>query len=86
MLVLFNLDAVKGLTGHLLSAVEQVTNRFTVAPSPDGIAAFHDESSDIILWTVLITLNLVVLSQVLRFLEFLCFKGNPRGNSTKYDN
>ena len=33
VLVLFNLDAVKGWTGHLLAGVEQVTNRFTLTPN-----------------------------------------------------
>jgi hypothetical protein len=79
VLVLCNLDTVKGLTGHLLAGVEQVTNRFTLAPNPNGLGPLHDEESGIILWTVLITLNLIVISQVLRLLEFLMFRGSPRG-------
>ena len=74
MLVLLNLDAVKDWTVHLLGNVEGITNRFALTPHAGGIPQLHDDSSDLVLWTVLIALNLVVLSQALRLLEYIVFR------------
>ncbi|MBV9850173.1 MAG: hypothetical protein JO250_10910 [Armatimonadetes bacterium] len=73
LLVLLNLGTVEVWVGRLLAAVERITNRFSFSANPGGIAPLHT-GDNIVLWTVLIALNLVLLAQVLRLLEYFFFR------------
>lgn len=74
LLIFLNLDTVKVWMGHLLGAVDAVTNRFSLSANPSGIPQLQGDGDAIVFWSVLIALNLILLAQVLRLLEYFCFR------------
>jgi hypothetical protein len=73
LLVLANLGAIKAWMGGLLS----LTERLSFSTSPSGVAQLQGSDGSLVLWTLLIALNLVLLSQLLRLLEYACYRNNP---------
>ena len=73
VLVLFNLDAVKGWTTHLLGIVEHHQSFFAHARRGRHCDPAQRRQRHL-LWTVLIALNFILLSQIIRLLEYFCFR------------
>ncbi len=70
LLVFLNLGTIEGWMGGLLALL----NRLSFSSAPSGVAQLHGSDGNLVLWTLLIVLNLVVLSQLLRLLEFFCYR------------
>jgi hypothetical protein len=49
-------------------------NRLSFSSSPTGLAQLQGSDGNFVLWTLLIALDLVILSQLLRLLEYLCYR------------
>jgi hypothetical protein len=69
-LVLLNLSTIQGWMGGLLGLM----NRLSFSSSPTGLAQLQGSDGNFVLWTLLIALDLVILSQLLRLLEYLCYR------------
>lgn len=58
----------------LLAGLEKITERFTFGESKVGVSFLHGNPSVLIEWVVIGALGLILLSQVLKVIEYVCFK------------
>ncbi|MGO8672183.1 MAG: hypothetical protein ACLQVD_12560 [Capsulimonadaceae bacterium] len=71
---LLNLAAVQGVMQDLLGKIEAATSRFQMDPtSSNQIAVLHGSSAVIIDNVLIFCLGLVIVSQALRLVEYVCF-------------
>ncbi len=72
LLVFANLGTIQTWMQGLLA----LTQRLSFSNDPAGVAQLHGSDGNLVLWTLLIALNLVVLSQLLRLLEYVCYRNS----------
>jgi len=60
----------------ILVGLDNITRRFSFGADPTGISALHDNNSAyaLIAWVFVFALGVVLLSQVMRVIEYACFK------------
>ena len=75
-LLLLNFTRLQGMVGSILSALDNATRRFSFSNDPAGIAALHSNNAaySMIAWVFLFALAVILLSQVLKVIEYACFK------------
>ena len=69
-----NLGALQTLALATLGGVETVMKRFSLGESPGAVSIFHNQQTAIVEWTLIGAVCVILLSQVLKFIEFWCFK------------
>lgn len=75
-LLALNFAWLQGVVNSILFALDNATRRFSFSNDPTGIAALHSSNAaySTIAWIFLFSLAVVLLSQVLKVIEYACFK------------
>jgi hypothetical protein len=74
VLLYLNADVLQSVIVHILGGMEAVMDRFSFGGSSSGISFLHGRPSEPIEWTLIGALLIIILAQVLKFIEFCCFK------------
>lgn len=69
-----NIGRIQVLALQTLAWTETVMKRFSLGGSPGSVPLFHSEQTAIVEWTLIGAICVILLSQVLKFIEFWCFK------------
>ncbi len=72
-LVLFNIPWLQGLVHQVLFGLDAATKRFAFGSTPAGLTVLHTGEYGFIAWIFLFALGVVLLSQVLKAIEYYCF-------------
>ena len=75
-ILLLNFAWLQGIVSSILSSLDAATKRFSFGNDPSGIAALHSNNAayGMIAWIFLFSLAVVLMSQVLKAIEYACFK------------
>lgn len=75
-LFVLNFASVQAAVGQFLKGLDAMTRRFSFSSDPSGIAALHNNNDayGVIVWVFIISFGVVLLSQVMKFIEYCCFK------------
>jgi len=71
--VLLNIPWLQGLVRQILFGLDAATKRFAFGSSPAGLTVLHTGEYGFIAWVFLFALGVVLLSQVLKAIEYFCF-------------
>ena len=74
LLMVWQFPLFQALIASLLALLDALTKRFSFAAEPAGIAALHTSEYSFIAWVFLAALAIIVLSQALKMIEYVCFK------------
>ncbi len=71
-----NFAWVQGLVSRFLAGLDAMTRRFSFSSDTSGFAALHGSSDTygIIVWVFIFAFGVVFLSQVMKLIEYCCFK------------
>ncbi len=72
-LLLLNFAWLQVTVNHLLLGLDAATKRFSFGADPGGITALHNGAYSIIAWVFVFSLAVVMLSQVLKLIEYWCY-------------
>ncbi len=72
-LLLLNFAWLQAAVNHLLLGLDAATKRFSFGADPVGITALHNGAYSIIAWVFVFSLAVVMLSQVLKLIEYWCY-------------
>ena len=73
-LLIWQFPVLNAVVNKLLLGLDDLTRRFSFGADPSGIPALHNSAYALIAWVFVFALGVVLLSQVMRAIEFLCFK------------
>ena len=75
-LFVLNFTSVQAAVAHFLTGLDAMTRRFSFSNDSTGITALHHSSDayGVIVWVFIISFGVVLLSQVMKFIEYCCFK------------
>ncbi len=75
-LFVLNFATVQWLVGHFLASLDALTRRFSYTSDSTGITALHNNNDayGIIVWVFVLAFGVVLLSQVMKLIEYCCFK------------
>ena len=74
VIVYFYSDVLQDAALRVLGGVETIMQRFSFGESPAQISYLHGHPSAVVEWSLIAVLCLVGLTQVLKVIEFWCFK------------
>jgi hypothetical protein len=76
ILFVLNFATVQGLVGHFLQSLDAMTRRFSYTSDSTGIRALHNNNDayGIIVWVFVLAFGVILLSQVMKLIEYCCFK------------
>ena len=76
ILFVLNFATVQGLVGHFLQSLDAMTRRFSYTSDSTGIRALHNNNDayGIIVWVFVAAFGVILLSQVMKLIEYCCFK------------
>jgi len=76
ILFVLNFTTVQGLVGHFLQSLNAMTRRFSYTSDSTGITALHNNNDayGIIVWVFVLAFGVILLSQVMKLIEYCCFK------------
>ena len=72
-LLIVNFDWLQHLVNHFLNLTDAAARRFAFSADPTGIAFLHDGSYGIFAWVMVGVFAVVLLSQALKLVEYVCF-------------
>lgn len=72
--VYFERGALSAFSSRLMDGMEVVMKRFSFGEAPGSIPYMHGNTSQPIEYVLIGVLCMIGLTQVLKFIEFLCFK------------
>jgi len=73
-LLIWQFPVLNAVVNKLLLGLDDLTRRFSFGADPSGIPALHNSAYALIAWVFVFALGVVLLSQVMRAIEFFCFK------------
>ncbi len=74
-LLVWQFPALNAAVNTLLLGLDTLTKRFEIgAADPTGIPALHNSAYALIAWVFVFALGVILLSQVMRLIEYACFK------------
>ena len=73
-LLVLNFGWLQAIVKQILFALDAATKRFSFSSDPAGITALHDGAYSMIAWVFIFALGVILLSQVLKVIEYCCFK------------
>ena len=76
LLFVMNFAAIQVLVAHFLAGLDAMTRRFSFTSDSTGIAALHNNNDayGVIVWVFVVSFGVVLLSQVMKLIEYCCFK------------
>jgi hypothetical protein len=74
VLLFLNVDLLEAVTSHILAGMEIVMERFSFGESNTGISFAHGRPNEGVEWVFIGAVCVVLLAQVMKFIEFWCFK------------
>lgn len=72
-LLLLNFAWLQAAVDRLLLGLDAATKRFSFGADPAGITALHSGAYSLIAWVFVFSLAVVLLSQVLKLIEYWCY-------------
>ncbi len=73
--LIWQFPVLNAVVNKILLGLDALTKRFTLgATDPTGIPALHNSAYALIAWVFVFALGVVVLSQVMKVIEYACFK------------
>jgi hypothetical protein len=74
-LLIWQFPVLQTVVGAILKGLDDLTRRFTPGVAdPSGIPALHNSAYALIAWVFVFALGVVLLSQVMKVIEYACFK------------
>ncbi len=74
-LLVWQFPVLNAVVNKILLGLDDLTRRFTLGVAdPTGIPALHNSAYALIAWVFVFALGIVLLSQVMRVIEYACFK------------
>ena len=73
-LLIWQFPVLQSVVNQLLLGLDNLTRRFSFGAAPSGIPALHNSDYALIVWVFVFALSIVLLSQVMRMIEYACFK------------
>lgn len=74
LFVYANADQFQALTVTVLATLEQLSERFSFGDKHSTVSFLHNNPSPTIEWVMIGAASLIILSQLLRLVEYFCFK------------
>ncbi len=71
--VALNIPWLQGVVHQILFGLDAATKRFAFGSSPTGLTVLHTGEYSFIAWLFLFALGVVLMSQVLKAIEYFCF-------------
>ena len=71
--VAFNIPWLQGLVRQILFGLDAATKRFAFGSSPAGLTVLHTGEYSFVAWLFLFALGVVLMSQLLKVIEYFCF-------------
>ncbi|MGI4790528.1 MAG: hypothetical protein ACRYFS_16955 [Janthinobacterium lividum] len=71
--LVLNFAWIQHLVNQFLNLTDAAAKRFAFSADPTGIGFLHNGSYDIFAWTMVFVFAIVLLSQALKLVEYLCF-------------
>lgn len=65
---------INSFVSVILHGLDKIFTRFSFGASPTGIPQLHDSAYALIAWVFVFALGVVLLSQVMKVIEYACFK------------
>ncbi len=72
-LLLWNFSVLQGFVNQFLGATDAAAKRFAFTANPAGIEFLHNSSYSVFAWVMVFVFAVVLLSQVLKLVEYVCF-------------
>ena len=73
-LLIWQFQALQTVVDRILKSLDDLTRRFSFGADPSGIPELHNSAYALIAWVFVFALGVVLLSQVMRVIEYACFK------------
>jgi len=73
-LLIWQFPVLNAVVNKILLGLDDLTRRFSFGADPSGIPALHNSAYALIAWVFVFALGVVVLSQVMKVIEYACFK------------
>ena len=72
--LILNFVWLQGIVNHILLGLDALTKRFAFDSNTSGIPALHNGAYSLIAWVFVFALGIILLSQVLKVIDYACFK------------
>jgi hypothetical protein len=70
----FNATALEGIVVAGLNDFEKITHRLSFDSSAAGSVLQNNQYSPALEWTLILSISILIVSQVLKAIEYYCFK------------